>query len=61
MEFLWQTTDGIRGYERDGETENLAKVRPPALTPAQNPATPLPVRVTALRSRLKNQKFARFV
>ena len=37
-----------RGYERDGETENLAKVRYQALALAQNPTTPLPVRVTTL-------------
>jgi hypothetical protein len=49
-----QTTPGTalialsRGYERDGETENLAKVRHQALALAQNPTTPLPVRVTAL-------------
>jgi hypothetical protein len=58
---LWQavatsdeTTPGTalialsRGYERDGETENLAKVRYQALALAQNPTTPLPVRLTAL-------------
>jgi hypothetical protein len=58
---LWQavatsdeTTPGTalialsRGYERDGETGNLAKVRQQALALAQNPTTPLPVRVTAL-------------
>ncbi len=58
---LWQgvatsdeTTPGTalialsRGYERDGQEKELAKVRQQALILAQNPTTPLPVRVTAL-------------
>jgi hypothetical protein len=37
-----------RGYVRDGQEESLAKVRQQALTLAQNPDSPLAVRVTAL-------------
>jgi hypothetical protein len=58
---LWQavaisdeTTPGTalialsRGYERDGQEKELAQVRQQALTLAQNPDSPLAVRVTAL-------------